>query len=118
MDAVPGDSPCIQKNKNQKKLRSFFLCISHYILILGIVCQSPLFQNNPGLLQLTPGVQIDSKGDNLGQQYNTPDHIVLELGADIAVVGRGITQAADPRIMAMKYQDELWKAYLKRTQSS
>lgn len=85
---------------------------------LGIVCQSSLFQNNPGMLQLTPGIQIGSKQDNLGQQYNTPDHAILELGADIAVVGRGITKAVDPQAMALKYQELLWNAYLKRIENN
>lgn len=90
---------------------------NNVIYFLGIVCQSSLFQNNPGMLQLTPGVQIGSKEDNLGQQYNSPEHVILELGADIAVVGRGITQAADPQGMALKYQTLLWDAYLKRIEN-
>ncbi|XP_074037044.1 rudimentary-like [Leptinotarsa decemlineata] len=83
-------------------------------LVAGIVCQSPLFLKNPGLIQLTPGVRIDIKKDDLGQQYNSPASIVLERGADIAVVGRGITLAKDPEVAAAAYKKLLWDAYLQR----
>ncbi|KAF7278683.1 hypothetical protein GWI33_008131 [Rhynchophorus ferrugineus] len=86
-------------------------------LVSGIVCQNPLFSDSPGLIQLTPGVKLESKGDNLGQQYNTPDYVVIEKGADIAVVGRGITEAADPVTAAKLYRDVLWKAYEKRIEN-
>ncbi|KAJ8956697.1 hypothetical protein NQ318_014052 [Aromia moschata] len=83
-------------------------------LIAGIVCQSPLFLANPGLIQLTPGVQLESKSDSLGQQYNTPESIVLDRGADVAVVGRGITKAMEKEAAAKKYKDMLWASYSKR----
>ncbi|KAG5898916.1 hypothetical protein JTB14_000161 [Gonioctena quinquepunctata] len=83
-------------------------------LVAGIVCQNPLFLKNPGLIQLTPGVQIGTKTDDLGQQYNNPTSIVLEKGADIAVVGRGVTKASDPEVAAEKYKKLLWDAYLQR----
>lgn len=69
------------------------------------------------MLQLTPGVQMEVKQDDLGQQYNTPEHAVIHLGADIVVVGRGITKAQDPLVMAAKYQEILWKAYLARIET-
>ncbi|KAL3271525.1 hypothetical protein HHI36_022002 [Cryptolaemus montrouzieri] len=83
-------------------------------LIVGIVCQSPLFRDKPGFLQLTPGVQVGETEDNLGQQYNSPEKVIVEKGGDIAVVGRGITQSQDMRNEAKKYKDLLWAAYLKR----
>ncbi|KAJ8926373.1 hypothetical protein NQ314_021262 [Rhamnusium bicolor] len=85
-------------------------------LIAGIVCQSPLFLQTPGLIQLTPGVQLEAKSDNLGQQYNSPESVILEKGADVAVVGRGITKSAKPEIAAEKYKNLLWAAYSKRLQ--
>lgn len=85
-------------------------------LITGIVCQSQLFIDKPGFIQLTPGVQLSATKDNLGQQYNSPESVVLERGADVAVVGRGITQAADVAAAAEKYKQLLWNAYLKRIQ--
>lgn len=82
--------------------------------VSGVVCQMPLFLDNPGLIQLTPGVQLNCKGDSLGQQYNSPENVVLEQGADVAVVGRGITQAADAKMAAVQYKTLLWNAYIKR----
>lgn len=76
-----------------------------------------MFLQNPGLIQLTPGVQLDSKGDDLGQQYDSPESVVLDRGADVAVVGRGITKATDPSIAAKKYRDVLWAAYNKRIEN-
>ncbi|CAH2001544.1 unnamed protein product [Acanthoscelides obtectus] len=83
-------------------------------LVAGIVCQSPMFLNQPGLIQLTPGVQIDNKSDDVDQQYNSPEIVVTEKGCDIAVVGRGITKAADAALAAEKYRKILWDAYLQR----
>lgn len=83
-------------------------------LITGIVCQSPLFIDKPGFIQLTPGVQLNVTKDNLGQQYNSPDSVILERGADVAVVGRGIIQAADVAVAAETYRRLLWDAYIKR----
>lgn len=80
-------------------------------------------------MQLTPGVRITStqngsdkngsvlsgaKDDGLGQQYNSPQHAVLERGADVAVVGRGVTEADNPVEAAKLYRDLLWKAYEER----
>lgn len=85
-------------------------------LITGIVCQSPLFVDRPAFVQLTPGVQLNATKDNLGQQYNSPESVILEKGADVAVVGRGITKATDVASAAEKYKGLLWEAYLKRLQ--
>ncbi|XP_018318945.1 uridine 5'-monophosphate synthase [Agrilus planipennis] len=85
-------------------------------LITGIVCQSPLFLDKPGFLQLTPGVKLNSIGDSLGQQYSSPENVILERGADIAVVGRGITEATDRAQAAEKYRNLLWEAYQKRVE--
>lgn len=82
--------------------------------IAGIVCQRSDVVQDPGLLQLTPGCKIDSTTDGLGQQYNTPEYVIKEKGADIAVVGRGILNAKDMRTTAEKYRNQLWSAYLDR----
>lgn len=81
-------------------------------LIVGHVCQSNLF-SDPALIQLTPGVKLLKSFDNLGQQYNTPESVV-NAGADLAVVGRGITEAKDKLNAVIKYKEELWSAYKKR----
>lgn len=80
--------------------------------VSGIVSQSSI--SSVGLIQLTPGVKIEEGVDSLGQQYNTPEYIVNEKGADIAVVGRGIIMAKNPKEMAKTYRDRLWAAYVER----
>lgn len=83
-------------------------------LVVGIVSQSN-HSSEPGLLQLTPGVKLFKGGDNLGQQYNDPQSVV-DAGADLAVVGRGITEASDKLKAVLEYKKQLWAAYKKRTQ--
>ncbi|XP_067005201.1 uridine 5'-monophosphate synthase [Anabrus simplex] len=90
------------------------LVSAHEDFVSGIVCQSSTTVTLPGLIQLTPGVQLVAGGDKLGQQYNSPEHVMLSLGADVAVVGRGITKAKDPTQAAVEYRDRLWAAYEKR----
>lgn len=81
-------------------------------LVSGLVCQSNIF-TSLGLIQLTPGVKLSKSSDDLGQQYNTPESVVNS-GADVAVVGRGITEAQDKLAATLEYKKELWSAYLKR----
>lgn len=83
-------------------------------LITGIVCQSPLFLDCHGWIQLTPGVQLNAAGDSLQQQYDTPENAVLRRGADVVVVGRGITKSKNPEKEALKYKKASWDAYQKR----
>ncbi|XP_022209789.1 uridine 5'-monophosphate synthase [Drosophila obscura] len=82
--------------------------------VAGVVCQSSKTFAFPGLLQLTPGVKIDESVDKLGQQYQTPEHVIQERGADIGVVGRGILQASNVQQAAQTYRDRLWAAYKDR----
>ncbi|XP_016970813.2 uridine 5'-monophosphate synthase [Drosophila rhopaloa] len=82
--------------------------------VAGVVCQSSDAFAFPGLLQLTPGVKIDESVDQLGQQYQSPESVVKERGADIGVVGRGILKATNPEQAAQTYRDRLWAAYQDR----
>ena len=81
-------------------------------LVVGHVCQSNVFYD-PCLIQLTPGVKLEESSDDLDQQYNTPQSVV-SAGADLAVVGRGITEAADKLAAILKYKNQLWTAYESR----
>ncbi|KAJ3041716.1 orotidine 5'-phosphate decarboxylase [Rhizophlyctis rosea] len=65
-------------------------------------------------LYLTPGVGMSAKGDSLGQQYRTPEEVVLESGCDVIIVGRGVYGAKDPIKAAEEYRKAGWDAYLKR----
>lgn len=90
------------------------MAAAHSDFVAGIVAQSADLVKDPGLIQLTPGVKLEAGGDNLGQQYNTPEYVMKEKGADIAVVGRGIINSKNPGEMAKTYRDRLWEAYLGR----
>lgn len=82
--------------------------------VAGIVCQTKSVVTDVGLIQLTPGVRIDDRSDELGQQYDTPEYVIGEKGADIAVVGRGVIGAKNPEAAAKLYRDRLWAAYEQR----
>lgn len=82
--------------------------------IAGIVCQTLGVVTNPGLIQLTPGVQLNNTNDELSQQYTTPETVMKDKGADIAVVGRGVTGATNAAVAAKEYRDQLWAAYCDR----
>ncbi|XP_066987815.1 LOW QUALITY PROTEIN: uncharacterized protein r-l [Macrobrachium rosenbergii] len=81
--------------------------------VVGFVSQSSV-TDDPRFVVFTPGVQYNKKGDDLGQQYNTPRVAIMEKGADIIIVGRGITQAEDPVAAAVRYKEDGFKAYLER----
>lgn len=79
--------------------------------VMGFICQEKI-SDDPRLLHITPGVKLNDTKDPLGQQYNTPEAI-FSRGSDIAIVGRGITQAADPQKQAELYRIQSWEAYNK-----
>ena len=75
------------------------------------VHSSPL--DSEDFLIFTTGVNQKSKGDKLGQQYQTPTDAIRG-GADFIIAGRGIYAAENPVQAAQSYQKEGWEAYLDR----
>lgn len=66
------------------------------------------------LFNLWHFVWLHFLGDNLGQQYNTPDEVIRIKYSDIIIVGRGILSASDRQKEAEKYRKAGWEAYLSR----
>ncbi len=86
------------------------IAAEHKDAIVGIVAQKRL-TNDLGLLQFTPGINLNVKADKAGQVYNSPDIAFSERGTDFMIVGRGIYQAENPIEAAKAYQKAGWKAY-------
>ncbi|XP_067938297.1 uncharacterized protein [Watersipora subatra] len=79
--------------------------------VIGFISQSKL-TSDPTLIHMTPGVKISGEaGDKLGQRYVSPEEAVRLRGADVIIVGRGITMA-DDRVAATKmYQQAAYSSY-------
>jgi uridine monophosphate synthetase len=83
--------------------------------VIGFISQRKL-SDDPQWIYMTPGVQLGSTNDALGQQYITPEKAIIENGSDIIIVGRGIISANDPLNEAKKYREAGWQAYLSTIQ--
>ena len=59
---------------------------------------------------MTPGVHLQESSDGGDQRYVTPEVAVLTRGADIIIVGRGVTQARDMVDTVVKYKNQAWSA--------
>lgn len=85
----------------------------HKDFVIGFITMRQLLED-PCFINMTPGVKLVEGGDNLGQQYNTPEKVIKENKSDIIIVGRGIYEANDSIAEAKKYQEAGWDAYQKR----
>ncbi len=78
--------------------------------VIGGVSQKSIADD---LLLFTPGVNLDTKGDGKGQQYNTPELVFKKLLTDFIIVGRGIYKSDNPQQASEKYKNAGWEAYQK-----
>lgn len=87
--------------------------------VFGFITQHAL-SADPHWINMTPGVKLETGQniDSLGQQYVTPEKAIIENGADIIIIGRGIITAKDPIAETRKYREQAWKAHLKRRNTS
>ncbi|XP_008512925.2 uridine 5'-monophosphate synthase [Equus przewalskii] len=85
----------------------------HPEFVVGFISGSRVSMK-PEFLHLTPGVQLEAGGDNLGQQYSSPQEVIGKRGSDIIIVGRGITTSANRLEAAEMYRKAAWEAYLSR----
>jgi len=82
--------------------------IENHPSIIGCVAQNAVSDQ---LLLFTPGVNLGTSGDDKGQQYNSPEHVIKNYGTDFIIVGRGIYRSDEPELEALRYKTEGWKAY-------
>ena len=92
------------------------LAEQHRDFVVGFISQRKL-SADPTLLHMTPGVNLQTGGDKLGQQYDTPLSVIFERECDVIIVGRGIYGAKDFSKAAREYRDAGWLAYLQRMRS-
>ncbi len=89
------------------------MALANKDFVIGFISRHKLTDDQT-MIHMTPGVKLIAGSDGLGQQWITPEQIILEQGNDIIIVGRGIYQADDPLVEAKKYREAGWQAYLKR----
>ncbi len=84
----------------------------HKNFVIGFITTKKLL-DDPGFINVTPGVRLTPGEDALGQQYLTP-HDAIARGNDIIIVGRGIYGSDNPVAEAKKYREAGWQAYQSR----
>ncbi|RWS03250.1 uridine 5', partial [Dinothrombium tinctorium] len=96
---------------------SFKIGKLHNDFVIGFISQSQI-TTEPHKLHFTPGVKIGASGDSLWQRFVTPEDAILKRGADVIIVGRGITEAKDKISAAKEYQRRGFSAYESKISSA
>jgi uridine monophosphate synthetase len=90
--------------------------LKHKDFVIGFVAMRRL-TDDPAMIHLTPGVQMEVASDGLGQQFKTPQFVIEQQKSDIIQVGRGIFRAPDPLAAAKLYRQAGWASYTARLTS-
>lgn len=98
---------------NDYQQQTLRIAEEHPDFVFGFITQHAL-SCDPHWINLTPGIKLNISQDDLGQQYRTPHTAILEHGADIIIVGRGILEDQHRLQMAKAYRKAGWDAYLAR----
>lgn len=85
----------------------------HSDFVMGFICGGKITKR-PEFIHMTPGVQLQSGGDALGQTYSTPEAVIKDKGSDVIIVGRGILAASDRLKSAEAYRKSGWDGYKQR----
>jgi orotidine-5'-phosphate decarboxylase len=96
-----------------RKYKTFVMGFISTRALSGLQPEMTTSRDDEDFVVFTTGVSLSSKGDRLGQQYQTPQS-AIERGADFIIAGRGIYAASDPVEAVKHYQQEGWDAYLAR----
>lgn len=80
----------------------------------GIIAQNLQLTDDNNMFKATPGVHLALDSDG-GNQYWLHPSAVIEKGADVIIVGRGITSAPEEECEkeALLYKESAWNSYLK-----
>jgi len=71
----------------------------------------------PGFLIVTPGIRLPGSATDDQERITTPGHAIAS-GADYVVVGRPITQADDPKMIAETFINHIREAETAATKAS
>lgn len=93
--------------------RTLWLAKMYPQLVSGFIGQENKKGIIDSMLLFTPGVNRNVIEDNLDQRYKTPSQAIKD-GADIIIVGRGITQSNDMKYESDIYRNLAWSEYEKK----
>lgn len=88
----------------------------HTPICAGIIAQKLNVHDEFSMFKASPGAHLERSSDGSNQQWRTPDQVIND-GADVVIVGRGIISASPDEWepLTIRYKERLYKAYLDAT---